>query len=82
MRPFLAPRATGRPALPAGRLFGVPRKCSALPGAKAGLRAGLTPPAAGCFALGARPYLFVLSSRLALASFAGDGPETRGHSRA
>jgi hypothetical protein len=38
---------------------------------------GLTPLAAGCFALVAGPYCHVLSPLLALASFASDVPGTR-----
>src|SRR5438128_6205213 len=43
---------------------------------EAELRGGLTPLAAGCGALGARPYLVVLSSRRSLASFASSAPGT------
>jgi hypothetical protein len=47
-----------------------------LPPGRAGLRRRLTPLAAGCFALVACPYLLVLSTLLALASFASGAPET------
>jgi hypothetical protein len=42
---------------------------------RAGLRRRLPPLAAGFFALVARPYRVVLSTLLALASFASDDPE-------
>ena len=45
-----------------------------LPPGGAGLRRMLTPLAAGCFALVARPYLSVLSTLLSLASLASDAP--------
>ena len=46
-----------------------------LPPGDAGLRRRLTQLAAGCFALVARPSWFVLSTLLALASFASCAPE-------
>ena len=45
-----------------------------LPAGGAGLGRRLTPLAAGCFALVAGPYLFVLSPLLVLAFFASDAP--------
>ena len=52
-----------------------------LPPGGAGLRRCLTPLAAGCFALVARPYLYVLSTLFALASFARflGSPESAQH---
>jgi hypothetical protein len=45
-----------------------------LPPGEAGLRQRLTPFAAGCIALAARPYHLHCPSRLALASFASGVP--------
>ena len=56
-----SPHVPGRPRLPSGG---------------AGLRRRLTPLAAGCVALGARPYSMYCPSRLALASLASGAPGT------
>jgi len=63
---FLLGNAPNAPHVP-GRLL--------LPPGRAGLRRRLTPLAAGCFALGACPYVMYCPARLALASFASDAPD-------